>query len=72
MLAAQSTARHLHLPWKTSTASRPGRPRTRATYHLQITVQVRPARPPTSRAPNAMDTKDAFGSLPESGARTGR
>lgn len=40
------------------------------TYHLQIMVQVRPARPLTSRAPNAMDSKDAFGSLPESGVRT--
>lgn len=39
------------------------------THHQQMAVQVRPARTQTSRAPSVMDTRDAFGSLPESGVR---
>lgn len=40
------------------------------TYHLQTTVQVRPARPQTSTAPSTRETTDARGSFPESGTRT--
>jgi hypothetical protein len=36
------------------------------TYHLQITIQVRLAKPPTRIAPSTMETQDARGSLPES------
>lgn len=39
------------------------------TYHLQTTVQVRPARLQTSMAPSTSETTDARGSLPESGTR---
>lgn len=39
------------------------------TYHLQTTVQVRPARPQMSVAPSTRETTDARGSLPESGTR---
>lgn len=63
---ASSTVTPTPTPW----AGSGHLPPAGGTHHQQMAVQVRPARTQTSRAPSVMDTRDAFGSLPESGVRT--